>query len=456
MALARWKSGLVVLLSSCTIASVTIVATSERSFFTPEGDLIYVNIYSTHLEADSKFVYSFAQVNFLPEIQRVQGVGNVTILGDRGNAVRIRLDPARMRANNLTPQDIKNALLGCSMVDSPERRAMHFEQSKQYELTHVGRATRPEQYENIVLKAAPDGEVLKLKDVGKVELDSSFHDMFLDVDGFPAAMIVVKPTHGSNASKVIEAVKAQLKQIKPESIPPGIEYQVVPADRRDLIYAAVELPQGSTFEYVSAKCQEVAAIAKSVEGVSSVTSLAGYQIRTENRNSSAGSFLIQLQDRADRKQPSGQIIKELEEKCRTMNFSVEFFEPPAVPVFVAAGGFSVRVLGMKNSNTDVRPDSFLDELLNRKDLANLFKLLASKFPHHELVIKNDVAIKNGVSIASSLQNLTHIVGDDKQTEQKLSQFVADPSRLSLKNDRGVQVPFSTFMEFKTKQGTIDR
>ncbi len=121
-----------------------------------------------------------------------------------------------------------------------------------------------------------------------------------------------------------------------------------------------------------------------IDGITSVSSLAGYQIRTEDRGSDAGTCLIHLKDRSDRKLTSRQIIETLEEKCRTMNVHLEFFEPPAVSVFVAAGGFSVRVLDKTNSNNDRRPGSgaetFMDDLLNRKNLEGLFTFLAGHYP----------------------------------------------------------------------------
>ena len=111
-------------------------------------------------------------VDILPEIKRVRGVGTATILGNRTFAMRIRLNPDRMRAHNLSSEDIMKAFSGCSMVGSPGRLVQATEktsQSEEYVLTHIGRFNKPEQYENIILKANPDGEILRLKDVGEVE-----------------------------------------------------------------------------------------------------------------------------------------------------------------------------------------------------------------------------------------------------------------------------------------------
>ena len=217
-----------------------------------------------------------------------------------------------------------------------------------------------------------------------------------------------------------------------------MKFEVIPLDSRDMIYAVIETPRDSTLEYTSAKCHELGAIAKGIDGITSVSSLAGYEIRTEGRDSNAGTCLIHLKDRSDRKLTSRQIIETLEEKCRTMNVDLEFFEPPAVSVFVAAGGFSVRVLDKTNSNDDGRPggvpETFMDDLLKRKDLEGLFNFLASNYPQYELVINNDIARQKGVSIANALENLIQVVGGDDQAERKFRR-VAEDFSTSVRQER---------------------
>ena len=117
----------------------------------------------------------------------------------------------------------------------------------------------------------------------------------------------------------------------------------IPGEDQGIIYAVLQTPPGSTLEYTNAKSHELEEIAKEVEEVTSVTSLAGYEVLTEGRGSNAGTCIINLKNWSDRKRTARQIIEELEEKCRRMtNVKLEFFEPPAVPGFGAAGGFSVR------------------------------------------------------------------------------------------------------------------
>ena len=271
-----------------------------------------------------------------------------------------------------------------------------------------------------------------------MELAPPFFDISSDIDGHPATAIVLKPLPGWSAAIAIEAIEKDLEELKAAAFPPGMNFEVIPLDSRDMIYAVIETPRGSTLEYTSAKCHELGAIARGIDGITSVSSLAGYQIRTEDHGLAAGTCLIHLKDRSDRKLTSRQIIETLEEKCRTMNVDLEFFEPPAVSVFVAAGGFSVRVLDRTNSHSDRRPGSgaetFMDDLLKRKNLEGLFTFLAGHYPRYELVINNDVARQKGVSIADALENLLVIMGGDVQAEGTFERVAEDFSE-SVRQER---------------------
>ena len=99
-------------------------------------------------------------------------------------------------------------------------------QSREYVLTYVGRFNKPEQYGNIILRANPEGEILRLKDVAEVELGSEFFDIYSDINGHPAAPSFSSKAPGSNAAAVIEEIKKELEQIKKESFPPGMDYEL--------------------------------------------------------------------------------------------------------------------------------------------------------------------------------------------------------------------------------------
>jgi multidrug efflux pump subunit AcrB len=329
MFLNRLKAGAVILIACCTMAMLVTLASNKGRIFTPDGKLVYVNVFTTDPKVGQTLIYNFAVVNILPEIKRVRGVGTATSLGNRAYVMRIRLNANDMRVHSLSAEDIMTAVRPSSIVGSPEQLATKTWQSKEYELNHISRFNNPEQYENIILRASPEGEILRLKDVGRVDLVSPFDDISSDIDGHPAAAFVLKPAPGSNASEVIEAVKEKLDQIKEESFPPGMEFQVIPLESRNIIYAVIQAPLDSTLESTSARCHELAAIARGIDGVTSISSLAGYQIRTEGRDSNAGTCLIHLKDRSDRKLTSRQIIETLERKCQNMNVHLDFIDPTA-------------------------------------------------------------------------------------------------------------------------------
>jgi HAE1 family hydrophobic/amphiphilic exporter-1 len=717
--------------------------------------LMYVNIYSTDPSADQKFLYNFANVKVMPVIKRIQGMGLPRNLGNRSFAMRVWLNPDRLRAYNLSTEDVMKALSEQSVIGSPGRLGQATgmtSQSREYVLTYIGRYNKPEQYESIILKANPEGEILRLKDVGKVELGSEFFDIYSDINGHPACSIILKQAPGSNAATVIKEIKKELEQIKKESFPPGMDYELaydvssfldasidkvlhtlveafilvslvvymflgdlrstliptlavpvslvgtffflrlfglsinlitlfamvlaigvvvddaivvvegthakmaakhlspyratmevmqeisgaiiaitlvmtavfipvtfipgpvgtfyrqfgiamataimlsglvaltltpvlcamilkphshahtsqvkkqrglwvillyvvggllvlggvtylayylwgpvglllillpfvrrpferafekvtggytailrriatrrtltmavvggfcagivvvntklatgfIPGEDQGIIYAVLQTPPGSTLEYTNAKSQELEAIAKEVEEVTSVTSLAGYEVLTEGRGSNAGTCLINLKNWSDRERTARQIIQELEKKCRRLtNVKLEFFEPPAVPGFGAAGGFAMRLLDKTNSTTaDYKrlgevTDKFMDALRKRKELKNLFTFYTADYPQYELIINNDVAMQKGVSIGKALDTLNILIGSTyeqgfvlfnqfyKVYVQALPEFrrlPADLDNLFVKSDRGEMVPYSAFMRIKKQQG----
>ncbi len=212
--------------------------------------LMYVNVFSTDENVDQNFLYNYASVNILPEIRRIQGVGRANILGNRAYAMRVELNLDRMRAYSISSDEVMEAIAEQSMIGSPGRLGQatgRTSQTVEYVLTWVGRYEKPEQYENIVLKASPEGEILHLKDVATVSLGSSFYDLYSDIDGHPSAAIVLKQTPGSNATAVIEKVKEKLEEIKAESFPPKMDYEVS-YDVSKFLEASIEKVLHTLFE----------------------------------------------------------------------------------------------------------------------------------------------------------------------------------------------------------------
>lgn len=196
--------------------------------YTSPNMLMYVNLYSKDPKADENFLYNYAGVNIIPELSRLNGVGSAKILGSRQYAMRVWLKPDRMRAYNVSTDEVMEALAQQSVIGSPGRIGQATgkrSQSLEYVLTYKGRYNTPEQYQDVIIRSNPNGEILHLKDVADVELGSEFYDIYSNMDGHPSAAITLKQTYGSNANDVIKEVKAKLQELK-GNFPPGMDYQI--------------------------------------------------------------------------------------------------------------------------------------------------------------------------------------------------------------------------------------
>lgn len=203
--------------------------------------LMYLNLYSTDKNADEKFLYNYANVYLLPELQRISGMGRAQILGSRQYAMRLWLKPDRMRAYNVSTEEVLEAIDNQSIIGRPGRLGQasgKTAQSLEYVLTYKGRYNKPEEYAEIIIKANAEGEVLKLKDIADVALGSEFFDIYSNKDGYPSASIVLKQNFGSNATKVIAQVKEKLAEMQAD-FPPGMEYEIN-YDVSKFVYASIE------------------------------------------------------------------------------------------------------------------------------------------------------------------------------------------------------------------------
>lgn len=675
--------------------------------------LMYVNLYSTEKSMDEKFLFNYATVKMIPEIQRTKGVARAQILGSRRYAMRVWLNPERMRAYNISVEEVMTAISEQSIIGRPGRIGQSSgiaAQSLEYVLTYKGRYNKPEEYEAIIIRANAEGESIHLRDIATVELGSEFFDIYSNLDGHASAAIVLKQNYGSNASEVIEEVKAKLEVMK-ESFPPGMDYKIsydvsqfldasieqvihtlrdafilvaivvfiflgdwrstlipilavpvsligaffviqffglsinlvtlfalvlaigivvddaivvveavhakfdeepnispynavkkvlgeisgaiiaitmvmvsvfvpisfmsgpvgtfyrqfsitmassivisalialtltpvlcaimlknhhghprkrnlmtraldsfnsgfekmtgryvgllklivnrrvltfvilllfcvgiyfenkivpsgfIPNEDQGTIYAIIQTPPGSTLEKTNQVSQRLQKICEEIDGVESVSSLAGYEIMTEGRGSNAGTCLINLKNWSERHHTVKEIMEELEEKTRGLGAVVEFFEPPAIPGFGTSGGFSMRLLD-KTTDTDYHEfdkinKEFMDNLGKRKELAGLFTFFAANYPQYELEIDNNLAMQKGVSIEKAMENLNILIGSTYeqgfikfnqffkvyvQSDPKFRRLPSDLLNLYVKNDQGEMVPYSSFMKLKKGQG----
>ncbi|OZI09664.1 hydrophobe/amphiphile efflux-1 family RND transporter [Siphonobacter sp. BAB-5385] len=676
--------------------------------------LMYVNLYSKDPHADMKFLFNFAGVNMLPELQRLGGIGQASILGSRQYAMRIWLKPDRMRAYNISADDVMEALNEQSVIGSPGRLGRSDgkrAEALEYVLTYQGRYNDVEQYKNVIVKSNPNGEILYLKDVASVELGSEYYDIYSNLNGYPSAAIVLKQTYGSNASDVIKEVKDKLEELKKTSFPPGMDYKIsydvsnfldasiegvihtlrdafilvalvvfiflgdwrstliptiavpvsligaftfmqmfgltinmitlfalvlaigivvddaivvveavhakmeekhlspykavkevlheisgaviaitllmtavfvpvafmtgpvgifyrqfsitmatsivlsglvaltltpvlcamilknnhgkprkktvlnraldsfnrgfdkltgkytgllrmivnrrvitwgillvfglgifgisstlpsgfIPSEDQGMIYAIIQTPPGSTLERTNDIGRKLQSIAEKVEGIESVSALAGYEVLTEGRGSNAGTCLINLKPWSERHQTVNEIIYELEEKAKAIpGATIEFFDPPAVPGYGAAGGFSLQLLDKTNSGDYNQlqkvTNDFMAELKKRKELMGLFTFYSANYPQYELEIDNKLAMQKGVSIGNAMNTLSILIGSTYelgfikfqrffkvfvQAAPEYRRLPDDLLQLYVKNDKGEMVPFSAFMKIKKTQG----
>jgi len=677
--------------------------------------LMYVNLYSEDDNADEKFLYNFADIKLLPELQRIKGIGRASILGARQYAMRLWLNPDRMRAYKVSTEEVIEAVSKQSVIGRPGRIGRSSgkkSQSLEYVLTYKGRYNTPEEYENIIIRSNALGENLYLKDIAKVELGSEFFDIYSNVDGRPSAAIVLKQTYGSNASDVIDNVKKKLKELSETTFPSGMEYKIsydvsnflnasidkvlhtlfeafilvafvvfvflgdwrstliptlavpvsligafifmqsfgltinlitlfalvlaigivvddaivvveavhakmaeedispyqavkkvlgeisgaviaitllmtavfvpvafmtgpvgifyrqfsitmasaivlsglvaltltpvlcamilkkhdnsnhnkhknivgrsldkfniyfdkltdhyvsllkkvthkwlftfgmflafvsgivvlinfvpagfIPNEDQAMIYAIVQTPPGSTLERTNDISRKLQKISEEVEGVESVSSLAGYEILTEGRGSNAGTCLINLKHWSDRHQSVHEIIEELEEKTKELGAVIEFFEPPAVPGYGAAGGIAFRLLD-KTTNVDYQKfdalnQNFMKELKKREELSGLFTFYSANFPQYELKFDNEKAMQKGVSIGKAMENLNILIGSTyeqgfvrfgrffkvyTQSAPEFRRLPSDILKLYTKNDKDEMVPYSSFVTMHKTQG----
>jgi len=675
--------------------------------------LMYINLYSEEENLGGNFMYNYADINIMSELKRVNGVGVADILGNREYAMRIWLKPDRMTAYKISAEEVMKALEEQSLEASPGRAGESSgikSQSFEYVLKYSGRFTTEAEYGNIVLRASPNGELLRLKDVADVHFGSAMYDIYSTLDGKPSAAIVLKQSYGSNASQVIKDVKAKMEELK-GSFPKGLKYEIsydvskfldasiekvihtlveafilvaivvflflgdwrstlipamavpvslvgsfmfmqffgitinlitlfalvlaigvvvddaivvieavhkkmeedhisaykatkramgeiagaiiaitflmaavfipvafmsgpvgifyrqfsitmatsiilsgivaltltpalcaillknnhgkpkkksivdkfldsfnrgfdkmsnryiailqkivnkraltfmiltgfcigvyflnnsvpsgfIPNEDQGMIYAIIQTPPGSTLERTNAVARRLQEESEHIDGVSSVSSLAGYEILTEGTGANTGTCLINLKDWNERKESATEIIEQLEEVAKEIpGATIEFFGPPAVPGYGAAGGFELRLLDKNGSNDFKRMEEvskdFVKELSKRPELASVFTFYSASFPQYMLRIDNDIAQQKGVSIDNAMNTLSTLVGSNYETNfikydrqykvmvQALPQYRALPEdilKLYVKNDQGEMVPFSAFMHMERVYG----
>jgi HAE1 family hydrophobic/amphiphilic exporter-1 len=253
----------------------------------------------------------------------------------------------------------------------------------------------------------------------------------------------------------------------------GLPSGFIPTEDQGIIYAVLQTPPGSTLEYTNAKAMELQKIARSINGVTSVSSLSGFEMMSEGRGSNAGSCIINLVDWSQRDRNAGQILEDLQEACsqRIAGVKLEFFEPPAVPGYSAVSGLSFRLLDETNSdqpeNFAALEAKFLQALSHRRELAGVFTFFSNDYPQYQIVVDNETARQKGISVRDALQDLAIRIGSTyeqgfirfgkfyKVYVQAAPEYRRTPQDLDsmfTMNKNGEMVPYSAFMKLVKQQG----
>lgn len=199
--------------------------------------LLYAGLYSTNPDYDDTFIQNYLNINVKPELQRINGVGDVNVFGGKDYAMRVWLDPVKMASYQLVPQDVISAIGEQSLEAAAGSLGQNVGESFEYVLKYKGRYKTAEEYENIIIKAQDNGRFLRVKDVGSVELDAFSYSSLSRSRGYPAISFGIFQTPGSNAQEIIEEIYVKLDDLK-EDFPAGVEY-IINYDTNKFLTASI-------------------------------------------------------------------------------------------------------------------------------------------------------------------------------------------------------------------------
>lgn len=198
--------------------------------------LVVFSVSDTSGKYDMAFIENYAKINIIPQIQRVKGVGDAMVMG-ADYSMRIWLDPERMAEYGLVPTDIAGVLAEQNIEAAPGAIGERENQTYQYTLRYKGRLQEAEEFENLVIRSNPDGTVLRVKDVARVELGRMVYSFSGKVNGNPAVSAIVMQTAGSNATQIILDIEKLLEECK-KDLPEGLEINIA-QNANDFLFASI-------------------------------------------------------------------------------------------------------------------------------------------------------------------------------------------------------------------------
>ncbi len=200
--------------------------------------IMFVGLYSEDsAQYDEKFLDNYIKINLIPEIQRIPGVAQAQVFGAKDYSMRIWLKPDRLTANNLSPQEVLNAIKDQNLEAAPGRLGQSSNETFEYVLKYKGKLSQNEDYENIVIKAGTDGSMLHLKDLARIEFGSYTYGANNRLDGKPAAGFAILQTAGSNANDILTEVERKLNGFS-TTLPKGVKTEIM-YNAKDFLDASI-------------------------------------------------------------------------------------------------------------------------------------------------------------------------------------------------------------------------
>ncbi len=208
--------------------------------------LMFMAFYSENKAYDDVFIQNFMNINIIPQIKRISGVSDASVFGSRDYSMRIWMDPQKLANFNLVPSDVIQAINEQSRQAAPGQIGQNNGEAFQYVIKYSGKFNEVEQYENIIIKAGNDGDLLRLRDIATVELSAFSYAIKGETDVYPSLSMGIYQTPGSNAQTIIEQVKTYLKESE-ANFPDGIRY-TINYDTNEFLSASMEHVIQTLFE----------------------------------------------------------------------------------------------------------------------------------------------------------------------------------------------------------------
>ena len=187
---------------------------------------------------DDKFLTNYNNINIVPAIKRIQGVGDVQSPGLKTYSMRIWLKPDVMKQHGLMPSDISGALAEQNVEAAPGTFGEQSDVAYEYAIRYTGRLKTAKEFGNIIISSDANGQTLKLKDVAKIELGGQQYSVSMKNNNIPSVMGMVQQIAGSNANQIAKEVKAELEE-QAKLFPPGMYYKIN-YDVTEFLYASIE------------------------------------------------------------------------------------------------------------------------------------------------------------------------------------------------------------------------